>query len=481
MTAPRRAPEVTLAVLCIGVTAYSLQQSLLAPALPDIERELHSSEQAASWLLTAYLLCASVATPIAGRLGDLHGKRKVLLWVLTVLAVGTLISALASSLAVLLVGRVLQGASGGIFPLAYGIVRDELPKDRTPGGIGLISSLLGVGGGAGVVLAGLILKQLSYHWLFWLPLAVVLLALIATRALVPVSPVRASGGVDWFSAGLMSTGLVGVLVALSQTSTWGWVSARTLGLALAGALLLAAWVRRDRRSSRPLVDMRLMAARPVLAANLVALLVGAGMWSAFTLVPRLAQAPHAHAHGFASSVSGSGLFLVPLTLTMLVVGPLAGRLERRFGSRPPLLVGLATCTVGLTLLTLARSHPWEVYASTSLVGIGIGLAFAAITNIVVEDVSEDATGVATGVNTVMRLLGGAFGVQIAAALLSAHLSAGAPDRAGYTAAFALSAAALLGAFAAGLLVPRSAGRRAPLAKAYEGRFAEPEAEAAHRA
>jgi EmrB/QacA subfamily drug resistance transporter len=451
---------VTLAVLCIGVIAYSLQQSLLAPALPDIERELAISEGTASWLLTAYLLCASVATPIAGRLGDLHGKRRVLLWVLVILAVGTAMSAVATSVGLLLAGRVLQGASGGIFPLAYGIVRDELPAERTSGGIGLISSLLGVGGGAGVVLAGVILEHLSYHWLFWLPLAVVLVALVATRALLPPSPVRAAGAVDWTSAALMSIGLVSVLVALSQTSSWGWVSARVLGLAAAGALVLAAWIVRDARSSRPLVDMRLMAARPVLAANTVALLVGAGMWSAFTLIPRLAQAPAAGAHGFAASVTGSGLFLVPLTATMLAVGPLAGRLEHRFGSRPPLIAGLASCTCGLIALTLARAEPWQIYVCAGLLGIGIGLAFAAITNIVVEDVGEDATGVATGVNTVMRLLGGAFGVQIGAALLSAHLGAGGvPVSAGYTAAFAVAAVALLGALAAALAVPRADGLR----------------------
>jgi EmrB/QacA subfamily drug resistance transporter len=456
----RRRPSVTLGVLCIGVIAYSLQQSLLAPALPDIERELVISEAAASWLLTAYLVCASVATPIAGRLGDLLGKRRVLLWVLAVLAVGTAMSAIAHSLGLLLAGRVLQGASGGIFPLAYGIVRDELPEDRIAGGIGLISSLLGVGGGAGVVLAGLILQQLSYHWLFWIPLCVVLIAFVATRALVPPSPVRATGAVDWGSAALMSAGLVVTLVALSQTSSWGWLDPRTLALGLLGAVLLAAWIRRDTRSSRPLVDMRLMAHRPVLAANTVALLVGAGMWSAFTLIPRLAQAPEAGAQGFGASVTGSGLFLLPMTATMLFVGPLAGRLEHRFGSRPPLICGLACCTAGLVLLTLTRTEAWQLYAYSGVLGFGIGLAFAAITNIVVEDVAEDATSVATGVNTVMRLLGGAFGVQVGAALLSANPGAdGVPAAAGYTAAFAVSALALFGALAAALQVPRPRARR----------------------
>ena len=459
----RRSPSLTLAVLCVGVLAYSLQQSLLAPALPDIERELGISEATASWLLTSYLLCASVATPIAGRLGDLHGKRRILLWVLVVLAAGTAMSAVAHSIGLLLAGRVLQGASGGIFPLAYGIVRDELPRERIPGGIGLISSLLGAGGGAGVVLAGVILGHISYHWLFWLPLAVVLVALAATLALVPPTPVRASGAVDWTSATLMSAGLVAILVAVSQTTSWGWLGARTLALALAGAAVLGVWIRRDLRSLDPLVDMRLMASRPMLAANTVALLVGAGMWSAFTLVPRLGQAPAAVGHGFGASVIGSGLFLVPMTVAMLAVGQFFGRLELRYGTRPPLMFGLASCSLGLVLLTLAREHAWQLYVYTALLGLGIGLVFSAVTNIVVDDVTEDQTGVATGVNTVMRLLGGALGVQAGAALLAAGVAAGdAPAKSGYTAAFALAALALLGALAASLLVPRDQGLRPPI-------------------
>src|SRR5689334_8227036 len=159
-------------------------QSLIVPAIPDIQHSLGVSENAASWVLTAYLLSASVATPILGRLGDMYGKERLLVIVLALLCVGTVIGAVAGSLTLLLVGRVIQGAAGGIFPLAFGIIRDEFPRERVAGGIGLMSALLGVGAGLGFVLAGPIADNLSYHYLFWLPLIPTVLATVLTYLFV---------------------------------------------------------------------------------------------------------------------------------------------------------------------------------------------------------------------------------------------------------------------------------------------------------
>src|SRR3954464_11113000 len=173
-------PRVILAVLSLGGISYALLQSLVIPALPEIQNSLHVSESAVGWVLTAYLLSASVATPIIGRLGDMYGKERLLMIVLALLAFGTLISAIASSLWLMLLGRVIQGAGAGIFPLAFSIIRDELPNERVPGAIGLVSSLLGIGGGAGVVFAGIISQNLSYHWLFWFPLAMIVMTAYLT-------------------------------------------------------------------------------------------------------------------------------------------------------------------------------------------------------------------------------------------------------------------------------------------------------------
>src|SRR3954464_13906232 len=182
--------RMILAVLSLGGIAYALLQSLVVPALPEIQHSLHTSESAVGWVLTAFLLSASVATPIISRLGDMYGKERLLMIVLLMLAFGTVISAIASSLPLMILGRVIKGAGGGIFPLAFSIIRDEFPNERVPGAIGLVSSLLGIGGGAGVVFAGIVTQSLSYHWLFWLPLALILFTAFLTWRYIPESPVK---------------------------------------------------------------------------------------------------------------------------------------------------------------------------------------------------------------------------------------------------------------------------------------------------
>ena len=191
---------VTFAVLGTAALAFSLLQSLIIPAIPQLEHTLHTSESGASWLLTAYLLSAAIATPILGRVGDMVGKEKIIVVVLIALTVGSLISALSTTLPVMLVGRVIQGAGGAVFPLAFGIIRDEFPAERVAGAIGVMSAILGAGAGAGIVLAGPILVHLNYHWLFWIPLIMSATATIATFVFVPESPVRAPGRINWLGA-----------------------------------------------------------------------------------------------------------------------------------------------------------------------------------------------------------------------------------------------------------------------------------------
>jgi EmrB/QacA subfamily drug resistance transporter len=462
-TTPAHAPvrqhyNVTLAVLAIGGISYALLQSLVAPALPDIQRELHTSQSAVAWVLTGYLLSASVATPIVGRLGDIHGKERVLMITLTILAAGTLISAVASSITLMVAGRIVQGVGGGIFPLAFGIIRDEFPREKVAGGIGLMSSLIGVGGGAGVVLAGVIVSSLSYHWLFWLPMVVVAISAVMTHFYVPESPVKAPGRINWTAAALMSTGLAMVLLAVSQAGTWGWTSARLLGLAAAGIAVCGVWVWFEARSRVPLVDMKMMRIRGVWTTNLVAILFGAGMYSSFVLIPTFVQEPLSTGYGFGSTVTEAGLFLLPSTLAMLLVGQFTGRLERRFGSKPPLVAGSAVSIASYAMLALTHEHPWEIYVASGLLGLGIGLAFAAMANLIVDSVRAEETGVATGMNTVMRTLGGAFGSQVVASMLAASLVANHPTEGAFVGAFLLCTGALVASLVAGAMIPSRAAR-----------------------
>ena len=450
-------PGRLLAVLALGGSAYAMLQSLVVPALPTLEHDLNTTPTGVTWIFTAYLLAASVATPIAGRVGDMFGKKRTLVVVLAGLAAGTLLAALATTLPVMIAARAIQGLGGAIFPLAFGIVRDEFPRERVAGGIALISGLLGVGGGLGIILAGPILAHLDYHWLFWIPFVVIVVTVVATMVIIPESPVRAPGNVNWAGAILLSAWLICLLVAISEAPTWGWLSAQTLGLLGAALVLALAWIRAETRAASPLVDMRMMRLRGVWTTNLAGFLLGVGMYSAFVLIPQFVQTPTGNGYGFGSSVTEAGLFLIPSTIAMMIASPLGGRLSGRFGSKVPLVLGSTITMFAFILLAVAHSEHWQVYLSSLLLGVGVGFAFASMANLIVEAVRPDETGVATGMNTVMRTVGGALGGQIAASILAASLLPdGIPKEEGYTLSFVIMAAALAAGVVASLAVP---GRR----------------------
>jgi EmrB/QacA subfamily drug resistance transporter len=446
--------NVTFLFLALGGLALAVSQSLVAPALREIQIDLGVSTTAATWVLTAFLLSASVATPILGRLGDMFGKKRVLVIALTAVAVGTFVSAIATSLAPMVAGRVVQGLGGGVFPLSMSIIRDEFPRDRVAGGIALISAILGVGGGLGIVLAGPIVDHLNYHWLFWLPFFVVTVAAIGVFLVVPESPIRTRGRVDWAGAVLLAAWLVALLLSLSEGRSWGWTSARVLGLFAAASLLALVWVVVEIRSREPLVDMRMMRLRGVWTTNLTAILLGAGMFGSFILIPQLVELPKSTGYGFGGSVTEAGLYLVPSTLMMIVFSVVAGRLITSIGPRLPLILGTSVSVASFTLLTFAHSEPFQILLGSALLGVGIGFAFSAMANQIVESVPREQTGVATGMNTIMRTIGGSLGATVSAVLLTSSLAAdGLPRERGFTLAFAASAVALVLAVVAALAVP----------------------------
>jgi EmrB/QacA subfamily drug resistance transporter len=450
---PRTHPTLILAVLSLAGLAYAVLSSAVIPALPTLQRSLHTTETGVAWLLTSFLLSASVGTAIIGRLGDIYGKERLLLWTLLILAAGALLAALSDSLAMLILARVIQGVAGGIFPLAFSIARDEFPPDRVAGSIGLMSSILGVGGGCGLVIGAVIVEHLSWHWLFWIPLATTLLAAVCTWRFIPESPVRSPGKVNWLAASLLSLGMCCVLIAIAQTTVWGWGGARTLALLGAGFVICTLWIAVEARSREPLVDMTMMRIRGVWTTNLAAFLLGAGMYASFIVFPQFAQLPKRTGFGFGASVVVSSLYLLPCALVMGLLGTVAGRVARRYGSKRALVVGTAVAAIAFGWLAVAHRHPYDMLISATLLGIGIGLAFAALGNLIVQAVPSNQTGVASGMNTVMRTLGGALGGQISATFIVDHTAHGLPTVTGFTDTFVMATVFLAVCVAAGTLVP----------------------------
>jgi EmrB/QacA subfamily drug resistance transporter len=446
-------PNVILSVLLLAGLAYAVLSSAVIPALTTIQHDLGTTDTSVTWLVTGFLLSASVGTAIIGRLGDMYGKERLLLWTLLVLAVGSLLAAVSDSLPVLIVARVIQGVAGGIFPLSMSIVRDEFPPDRVAGSIGVISSILGIGGGCGLVVGGLIVEHLSWHWLFWLPLVVTLLAAFCTWRFIPESPVRAPGRVNWLAAALMSIGMCCVLIAIAQTTVWGWGDTRTLLLFATGIAVCTAWVLVELHSAEPLIDMAMMRVRGVWTTNLAAFLLGGGMYAAFIVYPQFAQLPRSTGFGFGASVVVSSLYLLPCALGMGLLGTAAGRVAHRFGSKFALLCGSMTAAVAFGWLAVAHRHPYDMLISSAVLGVGIGLAFAALGNLIVQAVPPTQTGVASGMNTVMRTLGGALGGQLSATFIVNHMQGGQPTVTGFVDTFVMATAFLVVCVLAGTLVP----------------------------
>ena len=462
-----RRSRITLAVLVGAAAAYAVQQMMVYPALPELGRHFHASPGRTGWVVTSFLLGAAALTPILGRLGDQYGKAKILLVVLVMFLAGSIGSAFASNIWWLIGFRGLAGCGTAIFPLSYGIVRDEFPRERVKLGIGLLSSVLGFGGGFGAVASGAVIDNLSWRWLFVIGSIPVAVAALLVWRFVPRSPARAeTQRLDIAGSLLLCGSLLALLVAISEGAGFGWTSTATLGLVglalvLAGVLVV---VERGRRSYA-LLDFEVMGARPMLLGSFASMTVGFTYFSSFVLVPQLVEihpplGASGHYVGFGASATQAGLYLVPSSIMMLACGPAAGFFGRRFGSRISLAAGLALASVGATGLAVWHGSVVHVIVGIAALGGGIGASLASLAGLMIELSPPTQTGIVNGMNTVIRTIGGALGGQFAAALLASAVVAGqsVPTEGGFRNAFWIAAVASgLGALTA--LFARPSGRR----------------------
>ncbi|HET6508043.1 MAG TPA: MFS transporter [Baekduia sp.] len=465
-SADRQHHNVTLAVLGVGALAFALAQTTVVPALTPMQHAFGVGTSDITWMVTAYFLSASIFTPLLGKLGDMFGKERFLSIALAAFALGSLVCALGNGLGLEIVGRVLQGVGGGVFPLSFGIVRDEFPREKIPTGIALLGAIVGIGAAVGLPLGGLLVDQASYHWIFWMSAAMGVVATITTIKFVPESPVRTPGRLDVGGAAILAVGLSCVLIAVSRANEWGWGAGRTLGLIAVGLVVLVAFVAFERRHSAPLINMKTLARPAVLTTDLATLLVGFGLFGTYVLIPQMAQLPKGHEIGLGLDAFQAGLLMAPGGLAMLVVAPIVGQAGERVGSKPPLLIGCVIAALGLVGLAELHGHVVEVILWGLVLNVGVSCAFAALPNLIVNAVEPHETGEATGVNTIARNVGASLGGQVAASIIAGHaIAGGLPAESGFRIAFLMSAGVALAAGAFGLLIPasRPAGAAAPAA------------------
>ncbi|ROO87753.1 MFS transporter [Actinocorallia herbida] len=455
--APAGGLRASLLLLSVAAVSYSLVQSVVNPGLEALRDHVHTSQLGVGWVLTGFLLASAVLTPVLGRVGDQIGKDRVLVAVLALLALGSVIGALATSLPVLVTGRVLQGAGGATLPLAFGLVRDLVPRHKVGMAVGTIAAVSSVGGALGVLAAGPIVSALGVPWLFWLPALANALVAIAVFALLPPSRGATAGGQLNVGAIVTLAGtLVLLLLPLSLGQEWGWGSGRTLGL-LAGALAVGTlWIWWEHRSRHPLIDMRVFRMRPVWTANLASFLFGFTLYSVFGFVPSFLQVPTLTGYGLGQSITVAGLIFLPVTLTQFASGIMTGPLAARIPAKILLIVGSLPVMASLLLLAAFHEAPWQISLLLAVAGIGFGVALSALSALVVHAVPAEHTGAVSGMNANIRTIGGAVGAAVVTTVLASTTRAGGfPSEGGWVAVFLLLAGAGLVGLASCLLIPDS--------------------------
>ena len=447
-------PPRTFLVLSILAAAFAMLQTLVGPVLPVIEKEFSSPPGAVAWILISWLLSAAVATPILGRVGDMIGKKRTLLVGLAAIVAGSVIAALAPNLGLVLLGRVLQGLGGAIFPLSFGLLREAFPPERLPSAVGMFSSVVAVGGGLGSVFAGPIVDLMGWRGLFWIPALVVTLTAFVAHRLIPESRTLAPGRINGLSAVLLCVWLIALLLPVSQGAAWGWTSAGVLALFAVAVLGFLGWLHTESRAQTPLIDLQMMRLPGVWTTNLVACLFGAALYPFSAFLPLFVQMPHSTGYGFEAGVTGAGLVMLPLLVTMALSGVVSGNLSRSMGFK--LQIGLGSALALLSCLGLAFEHQalWQLALASGVFGLGVGLAYTASSSLIVQNVLPTQTGAASGMNANIRNIGGAIGTAVISTIITSQVHAGGhPTEAMFTLGFVTMAALALLATGVSFLIP----------------------------
>ncbi|MFJ8598067.1 MFS transporter [Streptomyces shenzhenensis] len=454
----RSASGTVVPVLAFAGITVAVMQTLLVPVIKNLPQLLATSPSNATWVLTSTLLSGAVATPIMGRLGDLYGKRRMLIASLAVMVVGALISAVTSQLLMMIVGRTLQGFAMGAIPLGIGLMRDMLPRERLGSAMALMSSSIGVGGGLALPAAALVAQHANWHALFYGAAALGVIAIALTLLTVPESPMRAPGSFDLPGALGLSAGLVLLLLPVTKGSDWGWSSGTTLGLFGAAVAVLLLWGLLELRVKAPLVDLRTTARREVLLTNLASIMVGVSFYVVSLVLPQLLQLPRSTGYGLGQSMVAAGLLVAPLGLTMMFTAPVYARLSAKYGPKVTLILGMLIIAIGYGAGLGLMSAPWQSLVIAVILGAGIGLAYSSLPALIVGAVPASETGAANGLNTLMRSIGTSVSSAVIGMVLAntAHSVGGTaiPTMHGFRVSFLIATAAVAVGLALALFLPK---------------------------
>ena len=459
-TSPAAPPEARRSALVVTVlalcgTVVSLQQTLVLPLLPNFPRLLDTTVDNASWLVTATLLSGAVATPTISRLADMFGKKRMMLVALGTTVAGSVVGALGEALPLIITARAMQGVGMALVPVGIAIMRDELPRERVPLGVALMSATLAIGAGVGLPLAGLVVEHLDWHSIFWVTGVVGSLMFLAAATVLRESPVRTGGSFDYTGAVLLSAALTALLLTLSKGAHWGWLSGQTIGLAVLGVVVLLVWVPVQLRVPNPLVDVRVAARPAVLLVNIASVLTGFAMFANMLVTTQLLQLPESTGFGLGLDVLHTGLWMAPSALVFGAMAPVSAAITRRFGPQTSLLVGAVAMGVAYVVRVLISHTLWQIVLGSVLVAMGTSMAYAAMPTLIMRAVPVTETASANGLNTLLRSVGTSTSSAVLAGVTTMSVvrvgGDAFPSFTGLVAVFWIAAGMSFGA--AGLAVP----------------------------
>lgn len=408
-----------VAVLAIAGLCSSFLFTLMVPIQAELPELLDASREDTAWVVTSTLVAGAVSTPIAGRLGDMYGKRRIVLVLLAIMVAGSIIAAASTEIIGLIVGRTLQGAVVGVVPLGISILRDVLHEDRVDTAIALISATLGVGGALGLPVSAVVAEFADWHLLFWITAALGAVVFALVLWIVPVSVLRTAGRFDVIGAAGLAAGLVCILLAVSRGNEWGWASPLTLGLIGGGALVLIGWGWYELRVREPLLDLRVAARRPVLLTNLASVVMGFALFSSQVAYPQMLGLPASTGVGFGLSLIAASIVIMPSGVIMMLLSPLSGRLAALVGPRRLLAAGAVSLILAYGFSLVWASEVWHIVIANVLIGFGIGFGYAAMPMLIMRSVPQSETGASNGLNALSRSLG----TSVAGAVIGAVLAA----------------------------------------------------------
>ncbi len=408
-----------VATLAFAGTVAAIMQTLVTPLIAELPQILHTAPSNAAWVITATLLVSAVCVPISGRLGDMLGKRRMLLVCSVPLVAGSVVCALASSVVPMIVGRGLQGMGMGMVPLGIALLRDVVPKEKLSSSIALVSASMGIGGGLGLPIAAAVAQYASWRVLFWGAAVLALTVAALIWFLIPDVPATAKGQrFDLPGALGLGVGLVSLLLAVSKGADWGWASGTTIGLFTTSVVVLAAWGLWEVRTKDPLVDLRTTARPRVLFTNIASVFVGFGMYASMLIVPQLLQFPAATGYGLGQSMLAAGLWMAPGGIMMMIVSPFGGKLTNSRGPKFTLVSGVLVIAAGYGLSQALMGSAWGLMVVTMVTSSGVGLAYGAMPALIMSSIPAAETAAANGFNTLMRSLGTSVGAAVVGTVLS---------------------------------------------------------------